>query len=295
MNSYRFIDDQKANHTPAQLCRALEIPDSSYSDWHRTGRECHARRDADREKLVGQIAAAHDASNGTYGSPRVHAALHDQGVKVSLRRVSETMSDAGIVGLSGREHTTTTTRRDRLAAPIPDLVKRGFLPDRPNHVWYGDITYVWIRDKFWYLATVIDAATKELVGYSFRDYIDTRLISEALNMAVRRRGGITPNIFHSDRGCQYTSHDYGQLCKSFGIKRSMGRRGVCYDNAGAESFFATIKRELIDRYYWDSAEHLATHLFNWVETWYNRQRLHTSIGMKSPRQKYVELTRLQAA
>lgn len=181
------------------------------------------------------------------------------------------MRSAGIQGLSGREHTTCTTKRDRMAAPFPDLVSRNFLPAFPDSLWYGDITYIWVNDRFWYLATVIDAATKQLIGWSFADHMRTELISDALHAAVRRRGGrIRPGvIFHSDRGSQYTSSEYAAVCKLYKIRQSMGRRGVCYDNAGAESFFATIKRELIDRYYWDDPTTLRLHLFKWIETWYN--------------------------
>jgi putative transposase len=137
---------------------------------------------------------------------------------------------------------------------------------------------------------VIDAASKQLIGWSFADHMRTELVTDALHAAVRRRGGrIAPGtIFHSDRGSVYTSLEYGAVCTVYQIRQSMGRRGVCYDNAGAESFFATIKRELIDRYYWDNPAVLRVHLFNWIETWYNQKRKHTSISMRSPNQAYAE-------
>jgi hypothetical protein len=157
---YAFIDAQKATLPVKSLCRVLSVPESSYYDWHATGRARHADRAAVKGELVGVIRGVHDDSDATYGSPRVHDGLRKQGVVVSLRRVAETMADAGIVGLSGREHSTTTTRRDRMAAPFPDLVERNFRPLFPDTCWYGDVTYIWISDRFWYLATVIDAATK---------------------------------------------------------------------------------------------------------------------------------------
>jgi putative transposase len=239
----------------------------------------------------------HNDSNATYGALRVHDQLRKDGVPVTLRRVAETMRGAGIAGLSGREHMTCTTRRDRLEAPFPDLVGQNFLPLIPNTVWYGDITYIWVADRFWYLATVLDAATKELVGWSFADHMRTELISDALHAAVFRRGGRIPAglVFHSDRGSQYTSHEYGVVCRLYKIRQSMGRRGVCYDNAGAESFFATIKRELVDRYYWDNPKTLEFHLFRWIETWYNQKRTHTSIGLRTPNQAYRDHSRKHAA
>jgi transposase InsO family protein len=289
VSKYAFIDVQKANFPARALCRVLSVPESSYYDWHAAGRDRHAAREAATAELVVKIRDVHGDSDATYGSPRIHDGLRKQGVVVSLRRVAETMADAGIVGLSGREHSTTTTRRDRMAAPFPDLVSRNFLPLRPDTLWYGDVTYIWIADRFWYLATVIDAATKELVGWAFADHMRTDLVADALHAAIRRRGQVPAGlIFHSDRGSQYTSDEYGLICRLYKIRQSMGRRGVCFDNAGAESFFATIKRELVDRYLWADPTILRVHLFNWIETWYNRRRTHSSIGMRTPHQAYTD-------
>ena len=200
MNLYEFIDTQKAEFPLSALCRATDVPESSYFDWNHHGRRVKAGRQARADDLVAAIREVHEDSGATYGSPRVHAQLRRDGQVVALRTVEELMGKAGIVGISGREHTTTTTRRDRLTAPFPDLLGRRFLPSLPNLVWYGDITYIWVKDRFWYLATVIDAATKELVGWSFADHMRTDLISEALHKAVRRRGGKIGDglIFHPD-------------------------------------------------------------------------------------------------
>jgi transposase InsO family protein len=294
---YRFIDVEKANYPLWLLLQVLSVPKSSYHDWVARGRGRHDAKQAAEAELVGTIRDIFDASTDTYGSPRMHVALADAGVSVSLRRTAELMREAGIVGLSGRERrTTTTTRADRMAAPFPDLVQRQFTPAVPDTIWYGDITYIWVKDKFWYLSTVIDAATKELLGWSFADHMRTGLVEDALHAAVRRRGQIGEGvIFHSDRGSQYTSADYAKTCAVYGIVQSMGRRGVCYDNAGAESFFATLKRELIDRYVWDNPKRLRVHLFNWVESWYNTRRIHTSIGMRAPSVAYADYMSLQRA
>lgn len=288
MKKYTFIDAQKASFPIRLLCRVCVVPESSYFDWDRTGRDRAAARAADTKELVEDIRRIHTGSDATFGSPRVHDALRKEGRTITLRRVADVMNEAGILGLTGREHCTTTTRRDRMQAPFPDLVQRNFLPACPDTVWYGDVTYIWIKDRFWYLATVIDAATKELLGWAFEDHMRTELVSAALHAAVHRRGGTIPKglIFHSDRGTQYTSYEYGLVCGMYKIRQSMGRRGVCYDNAGAESFFSTIKRELVDRYHWDDSKILRIHLFNWIESWYNRRRTHTSIGMRTPHQAY---------
>lgn len=303
---YRFIDSQKARicletgeklgYPIWLLCEVLEVPESSYYDWNAGGRARCEERAARDEVLTDKIRGVHAESDGTYGAPRVAAELRDGGMVVSKRRVAELMRTAGIQGLSGREHSTTTTRRDRLSAPIPDLVNRLFLPSDPDVTWYGDITYIWIEQKFYYLATVIDACTKQVVGWALADHMRTELVSSALKMAVARRGGnVAGVIFHSDRGSQYTSDEFRNVCKSLGVIQSMGRTGVCFDNAAAESFFSTFKRELVDRYWWDSFRDFRQSVFEWIEGWYNSKRRHTSVGMKSPNQSYIDRTSDRAA
>ena len=273
---YEFIDIQKATFKIGSLCKALGVPESSYYDWHREGRQKRHERHARDAIVVARIREFHDASTASYGSPRIHNDLIEDGTRISRRRVASLMAANGIVGLTGREHCTVTTRRDRMMAPFPDLVQRQFLAVKPDRVWYGDITYIWVNTRFWYLATVIDACTKQVLGWVLDDHMRASLASDALFAAVRRRGGLIPVgvIFHSDRGSQYTSDEYGQVCKMFGIRQSMGRRGVCYDNAGAESFFATIKRELVNRYYWNNSDQLRNGIFSYIETWYNKRRRH---------------------
>ena len=296
MRLYRFIDSQKAVYPIRVLCQILCVPESSYFDWHDHGRDLKTARDEADAVLVDRIRSVHAESDSTYGAPRIQDELSDGGVVVSKRRVARLMREHDIQGLSGREHATRTTRRDRMSADIPDLVNRDFQPETPDEIWYGDITYIWINNKFWFLATVIDACTKEVLGWKFDDNMEASLVEDALKAAVARRGkNCGGTIFHTDRGSQYTSEDFGGLCKLFGIKQSMGRRGVCYDNAAAESFFSTIKRELINRYYWDNPDELHTEIFAWIETWYNQKRKHTSIGMKTPNQTYAKLAAAKAA
>lgn len=283
---YRYIDAQKATHTIRDLCAVLAVPESSYYDWNRAGRAHADERAARDEALTEKLRGFHEDSGCSYGAPRVHGDCVEAGVVISRRRTAELMRKAGIVGLCGREHSTTTTRRDRMAAPFPDLLNREFHPAAPDVAWYGDITYLWLNERFWYLTTVIDASSKMVLGWALRDHMRDDLVADALTMAVNRRGGTVPKglIFHSDRGSQYTSKSFGILCTRHGIRQSMGRRGVCFDNAGAESFFSTIKRELINRYQWNSIGNLRNGLFTWIETWYNTRRRHTTIGNKAPAQ-----------
>ena len=290
MSLYGFIDMWKASYGVVRLCRVLDVPPSSYFGWNCQGRRIVSERDATEAVLVGRIREFHAASGDTYGSPRVHADLVDAGIVVSERRVAEVMARHGIVGLTGREHSTVTTRRDRIEAPFPDLVNRDFRPAGVNTVWYGDITYIWVGSRFWYLATVIDAASKMVIGWKLADHMRAGLAVDALHAAIGRRGGRIPAgvIFHSDRGSQYTSHEYQQACAEHKVLQSMGRRGVCYDNAGAESFFATIKRELIDRYSWNCPKDLEIEVFIWIETWYNRRRRHSTLGYRAPAQFELE-------
>ena len=287
---YRFIFVEKANHRIWMLCKVLQVPQSSYYDWVKTGRENEEKRAAEEATIVAEIRAVHEWSNGTYGAVKVHDRLKTLGRHISCRRVAELMSEHRIYGVSGRIPGMRTTLRDDKAGLFPDLVERRFQPCRPDVVWYGDITYLWVNGRFWFLATVIDAATKQVLGWAFADHMRTDLISAALHAAVRRRGnkiraGI---IFHSDRGSQYTSSDFGKVCALYKIRQSMGRTGVCWDNAGAESFFATLKRELIYRYHWNDPKVLEKDLFRWIEVWYNKRRAHMSLGLRTPNQAHQD-------
>lgn len=286
MNLYRFIDTWKAEYEVGRICRILRVPPSSYHDWDHHGRRIVDDRAARDAVMIARIRTAYHDSTDTYGSPRIFAELADQGIVVSERKVAALMAANGIVGLTGREHSTTTTRRDRMEAPFPDLVGRQFLPPGPDIVWYGDITYIWVGNRFWYLATVIDAGTKEVLGWALANHMRAELVVTALLRAVKRRGGVVPEglIFHSDRGSQYTSTEFAAACALHNIRQSMGRRGVCYDNAGAESFFATLKRELVRRYIWRSVNQLKNGLFTWIETWYNKKRRHSTLGYRTPAQ-----------
>jgi putative transposase len=294
---YRFIDTEKAYYPIRVLCRVLSVPESSYFRWDQCGRaraDQHTRAEA---ALLAAIREAHAASGGTYGAAKVRRKLCDAGRRVSERRVAETMAKHGICGVSGRERTVRTTIKADTPAAFPDLVERRFLPCRPDVVWYSDITYIWIGGRFWFLAVIIDAATKQVVGWSLADHMRADLVCEAIHRAVRRRrhhirAGI---IFHSDRGAQYGAHEVRNVCALYKMRQSMGRTGICWDNAAAESFFATLKRELVYRHHWDTIREFHNDLYWWIETWYNNQRIHATIGYITPNQAHHNHYRPQAA
>ncbi len=294
---YQFIDTEKANYPIKLICRVLDIPMSSYYHWSRDGRRIAAERVAGEAELVTAIRAVHDWSDRTYGAIKIQDHLKKNGCRVTVRRVAELMSKHRIYGVSGRVPGMRTTVRDARAARFGDLVERRFQPCRPDVVWYGDITYIWVNGRFWFLATVIDGATKQVIGWAFADHMRTDLVSKALHAAVRRRGNRIRSgiIFHSDRGTQYGSADFGKVCALYKIRQSMGRTGVCWDNAAAESFFATLKRELIYRYHWEDPKSLHQDLYSWIEGWYNNQRAHTSLGLRTPNQAHQDHYRRIAA
>ena len=289
MSQYRFIDTHRADAPLKMLLKVLQVPSSSYHRWDSVGRACQEQRDLRQGQLVGEIRRVWQELDCTYGAHKVRVQLGYERITATTRHVAELMADNGLAGISGREKTTTTTRRDRLTKPFPDLVNRLFQPAEPNVVWYGDITYLWVQNKFWYLASVIDGATKEVLGWSFADHMRTELVTDALRRAIIRRGGNVKGVkFHSDRGAQYTSTEFGLFCENNNVTQSMGRTGVCWDNAAAESFWSTLKRELTNRYTFTTAKQLRRGLFQWIETWYNRRRLHASLGYRTPAQAYQQ-------
>ena len=189
---YRFIDTEKANYPIRILCRVLDVPESSYFDWSRQGRFAAAERAAADVVIVAEIRAVHAASDATCGAVKIHDRLRKQGRTVSCRRVAELMHEHSIYGVSGREPGIKTTVSSGGPCPFPDLVERRFLPCRPDVVWYGDITYIWVNGRFWFLATVIDAATKQVIGWAFADHTRADLVCQALHAAVRRRDNRIP-------------------------------------------------------------------------------------------------------
>ena len=261
----------------ATMARVLGVSTSGYYAWLK--RERSAREESD-SALAERVRAIHERSGGTYGAPRIRAELADCGFPVSRKRVARLMRESGLAGISRRKR-PTTTRRAPKARPAPDLVEREFTADGPDRLWVADVTYVPTLAGFLYLAIVLDVFSRRIVGWAMRPSLATDLVVAALDMAIARRHP-EEVIHHSDRGCQYTSLTFGKRCRDAGIALSMGSVGDCYDNAMAESFFATLECELLDRSSFRNHAEARTDLFRYIEGWYNTHRRHSAIGYRSP-------------
>jgi putative transposase len=262
----------------AAMVRVLGVSESGFHAWRRRQPSAHAIADA---ALLKRIRTIHASSRETYGAPRVHAELRAGGEKHGRKRIARLMRAAGLVGASRRGGTVVTTRRDRDARPAPDLVDRNFVAIRPNQLWVADITFVPTASGFLYLAVVLDAWSRKIVGWSMANHLRAELVLDALEMAIgqRRPNGV---IHHSDQGSQYTSLAFGNRCKEAGVRPSMGSVGDAYDNAMCESFFATLECEVLDRRRFASQVEARMACFSFIEGWYNPVRLHSSLGYRSP-------------
>jgi len=280
VKAHPFIEAEKvAGHSVKRCCELLEVSRAAFYD--RLDPTPSAKEQSDAE-LTEKIEAIHTESKGTYGSPRVHMALRKQGIECGKRRVRRLMRQAGLEGRCKRRWRKTTIA-DPAAEAALDLVQRAFGPGAEiDRRYVGDITYIATWEGWAYLATVIDLSSRKVVGWALAEHMRTELVADALKMALATRGPSEGLIFHSDRGCQYTSADYGELARLNGVVLSIGRKGECWDNAVAESFFATIKRELIDTRAWPTRAGLRRALFDYIEGWYNVRRLHSSLDYCSP-------------
>jgi putative transposase len=270
------VSENQAAYPIATMCRVLGVSSSGYYAWAKRPPSQRAQADA---ALLSEIRAVHAASHGTYGAPRIHVELREKGLRVSRKRVARLMAAAGLVGASRRKFVTTTVKGD--GRPAPDLVERNFTVDQPNLLWVADITYVPTGAGFLYLAVVLDACSRRIVGWSMATSLATQLVLDALDMALATR---RPKhvIHHSDQGSQYTSIAFGQRCRQTGVRPSMGSVGDAYDNAMCESFFATLECELLDRRRFKNRDEARTAIFAFIEGFYNRRRRHSSIGYLSP-------------
>jgi putative transposase len=271
------VKGYQADHAIATLCRVLEISTSGYYAWQHRAPSARAQRDAE---LTMKIHTIHLESRGTYGAPRVHADLAAQGIRVGRKRVARLMRAASVQGVSRRKWVTTTTR-DPEARAAPDLVRRDFRVEGPDQLWVADITYVPTGAGFLYLAVVLDAWSRRVIGWAMATHLRTELVLAALDMALEQR---RPNgvIHHSDHGCQYTAVAYGQRCLAFGGRPSMGSVGDAYDNALCESFFATLECELLERERFRTPAEARRAVFDYIEGWYNSRRRHSALGFESP-------------
>ncbi len=288
---YAFIEEQRTHHSVRRMCTLLNVSHAGYYEWR--GRLPSARSIADDE-LRGEILKIHSESRRTYGRPRIHAALGAQGFHVARKRVARLMKSAGIAGAVRRRFRKTTDSSHQL--PIaPNILNRRFDVQEigePNRVWAGDITYIPTREGWLYLAVVLDLVSRRVIGWSMDTTMERRLVIDALNDAIRRRHATRGTMFHSDRGSQYASQEFRDILKARGIEASMSRKGECWDNAVVESFFGTMKTELGDPI-WETRATARAAIFEYIATWYNRKRLHSTLGYLSP-EKYESMLPIAA-
>jgi putative transposase len=264
-------------HPIATMCRVLDVSPSGYYARQKRPPSVRARTDAE---LNLRIAEIHRGSDATYGAPRIHAELAAQGIHVGRKRVARLMTAAKLRGESRRKWLTTTVRDPR-ARPAPDLVERNFRAAAPNQLWVADITYIPTWTGFLYLAVVLDAFSRRIVGWAMETSLGVELVLTALNMALQQRRP-TSVIHHSDQGSQYTSLAFGQRCDNAGVRPSMGSVGDCFDNAMCESFFATLECELLNRRSFKSPVEARSAVFEFIEGWYNPHRRHSGLDYLSP-------------
>jgi putative transposase len=267
----------QAVHAVRTMARVLGVSPSGYYAWRTRPASPRATADA---ALAARIATIHAHSRGTYGERRVEFDLIELDIHVGRKRIARLMRAQGLAGVSRRK-STRTTRRDLNARPAPDLVDRDFTAPGPDQLWVADITYIPTWAGFLYLAVVLDAWSRRIVGWAMASHLRTELVLDALNMALtqRRPGNV---IHHSDQGCQYTSFAFGRRCATMGVRPSMGSVGDAYDNAMCESFFATLECELLDRQRFPTQAAARLAVFEYIEGWYNPHRRHSALDYRSP-------------
>ena len=297
---YEFIDAEKATTTPegspkyplVKMCQWLEVSASGYYEWRNRPQSATAAR---REYLQRRIEQIFADSDETYGYRRVHAQLTRQGDRCSPELVRSIMRDLGLVPCQPRPWRHSLTEAAAAPAPIPDLIRRDFTASTPGIKLVGDITYIPTWEGWLYLATVIDCASKEVIGWATGDNYQTPLITAAITMAARNRAIASDAIFHSDRGSNYTSAEYAKTLSDLNIRQSVGRTGICYDNAMAESFFAALKTERVHRTQYPTREHARRDIARYIELHYNVKRLHSALGYKTPKEVHDEYQNRQLA
>jgi transposase InsO family protein len=279
---YKWVAARKAEGFPITMAtKVAEVSRQAFRDWRlrqAAGPSLAELAEVDLVKLMREI---HDKFDGTYGEPRMTAELARRGQPTNHKRVRRLMAKHGLVGVHKPVKVRTTIPAED-APPLPDLVGRRFAPAKPDVAWVGDITYIRTGEGWLYLASVIDLGSRRLLGYSMADHMRTDLVADALNMAAATRGGRTAGIiFHGDRGSQYLSGEYRQLVAELGMVQSVGRTGVCWDNAVAESAWSSLKRELVHRHRFPTRAEARRAIFTWIST-YNSRRLHSSLGYIPP-------------
>jgi len=289
MNVFEFIDAEKAQYPIGLLCNALDVSRAGFYAHTRRPPSKHTQRDV---ALGAKVAAIHARSGRRYGSPRVHDELREEGERVSRKRVCRLMKEQDLRG-KRRRRFRVTTQSEHDDPIAPNVLDRDFTASAPNQKWVGDITYIWTREGWLYLAVLIDLLSRRVVGWSMSDSLATELPLRALSMAIHARRPPPGLIHHTDRGCQYASLDYRSVLERHGMVASMSRKGNCWDNAVAESFFATLKVELVRDADFLTRESARHEVFKYIEGFYNRQRRHSSIGYANPCKKELAFQQLK--
>jgi len=261
-----------------RMCSVLGVSSSGYYDWIDRP---ESNRSQSNCGLVTKIRCFHQASRKTYGSPRIHRDLQESGEVVGVNRVARLMKQEGIQAKTARRFVVTTDSKHTMQ-PAPDQLKRRFRTDAPNRAWVSDTTFIATRQGWLYLAVILDLYSRQVIGWAMGEKNDRELVSSALTMAVWRRGMVKNVIVHSDQGSTYASRDYQNLLQQHSLSCSMSRKGECLDNAVAESFFGTLKTELVDDEDYKTKDEAKRSLFHYIETFYNRRRKHSFLGYLSP-------------
>jgi transposase InsO family protein len=275
---YRFIDEQKKAWPVNLMCGVLGVSRSGYYDWTTRGLSRRVRSNSALDRRIREIFTGH---RQRYGAPRIAATLHDEGIECSENRIARRMRVLGLKAIQAKKFKVTTDSNH--SKPVaPDLLEQDFSAAAPNRKWTSDISYVWTEEGWLYLAVVMDLYSRAIVGWSMNRQMTQQLVCNALTMALFRRNFPPATIIHSDRGSQYCSKRYQRLIRNNGLCCSMGRKATCYDNAVTESFFHTLKVELVHRERYVTRRRAQSSIFEYIETYYNRQRKHSAIGQRIP-------------
>ena len=284
---YAYIKANREQYTVQQYCQVLGVSRSGYYEWLS---RAPSRRERENEVLLDRIKALHATHRARYGSPRIHAALRQQGISVSRGRVERLMRTHQIVAQRSRRHKRIYRQREQ-QQPAPNLLSREFQAAAPNQKWVSDITFIPTREGYLYLAVMLDIYSRAIVGWAMSERINGDLVLAALDMAITHRGLPKGVLVHSDQGSQYTAEAYRKKLSGHGMRCSMSRKGECHDNAVAESFFHTLKEELIHERSYPNRQAARQSIFKYIELYYNRQRMHSYLGYVSP----MEYERMFAA
>lgn len=275
---YWFMDQYRSCHGVQKMCRVIVASRSGYYRWRKQPR---SKRQKENEKILMEIKESHKNSRGTYGSPRITKDLWANGIKCGENRVARLMKIHGLAGKAKKKFRATTNSKHDLPVAENHL-NQNFAAEKPNTVWVSDITYIWTLEGWLYLVVILDLFSRQVVGWAMSDRLTSGFVIKALYQAIGRRRPASGCTFHSDRGVQYASADFQTVLKAHGFIQSMSRKGNCYDNAIAESFFHTLKIEHVYEYRYETRTEAIQSNFEYIEMFYNRQRRHSALGYQSP-------------